>query len=74
LTFIRRFLNAACVYRMLPTRANWHPAVAACRRGEDGIQRAFALVFSMTTGGIARITPFNDTALFTRFRFSASRC
>jgi len=70
LAFISRFLDTADVYRMLPTRANGQPAVAAYRRGEDGVQRAFALVaLSMTSSGIARITLFNNTDLFTSFDF-----
>jgi len=70
LAFIRRFLDSAGVYRMLSTRANGQPAVAAYRRGDDGVQRAFALVvLSVTSSGIARITLFNDTDLFTRFDF-----
>jgi RNA polymerase sigma-70 factor (ECF subfamily) len=70
LTFIHRFLDAAGAYRMVPTRANGQLAVAAYRRGEDGVLRAFALVvLTPTTNGIARITLFNDTGLFTRFGF-----
>jgi len=70
LTFIQRFLDTAGVYRMLPTRANGQPAVAAYRRAPDGLQRAFALVvLAPATYGIARITLFHDTELFTRFGF-----
>jgi RNA polymerase sigma-70 factor (ECF subfamily) len=70
LAFIRRFLDTAGDYRMLPTRANGQPAVAAYRCGEDGIRRAFALVaLSMTSSGIARVTLFDDLDLFTRFDF-----
>jgi RNA polymerase sigma-70 factor (ECF subfamily) len=70
LAFIRRFLDTAGAYRMLSTRANGQPAVAAYRRGEDGVQRAFALVvLGVTNHGIARITLFNDPDLFTSFGF-----
>jgi RNA polymerase sigma-70 factor (ECF subfamily) len=70
LTFIRRFLDAAGAYQMIPTRANGQPAVAAYRRGEDRVMRAFALVvLTPTADGIVRITLFNDTRLFTRFGF-----
>jgi RNA polymerase sigma-70 factor (ECF subfamily) len=70
LAFIRRFLDTPGEYRMLPTGANGQPAVAAYRRGEDGVLRAFALVvLSVTTSGIARITLFHDTDLFARFAF-----
>lgn len=70
LRFIRRFLGSPGVYRMLPTVGNGQPAVAAYRRGEDGIHRAFALVVLTTTDtGIARITLFNEPRLFAAFGF-----
>jgi hypothetical protein len=65
-----RFLDTAGVDGTLPNRANERRAVAAYRCGEDGAQRAFArVVLSATTSGIARITRFNDTDLFTSFDF-----
>jgi len=70
LRFIRRFLGSPGVYRMLPTRANGQPAVAAYRRNENGIHAAFALVvLTTTTTGIARITLFSDLRLFRMFGF-----
>ena len=70
LRFIRRFLGSPGLYRMLPTVANGQPAVAAYRRGEDGVHHAFALVVLTTTdAGIARITLFNEPRLFAAFGF-----
>jgi RNA polymerase sigma-70 factor, ECF subfamily len=70
LRFIRRFLGSPGVYRMLPTLANGQPAVAAYRRNEGGVHKAFALVvLTTTTTGIARITLFNDPRLFATFGF-----
>jgi RNA polymerase sigma-70 factor, ECF subfamily len=70
LGFIERFLDSPGVYRMLPTRANGQPAVAAYRRDEHGIHRAFALVVLTTTSaGIARIALFDDPELFGTFGF-----
>jgi RNA polymerase sigma-70 factor, ECF subfamily len=71
LRFIRRFLGSPGVYRMLPTLANGQPAVAAYRRNEDGVHRAFALVVLTTTDtGIARIALFNEPRLFATFGFA----
>jgi RNA polymerase sigma-70 factor (ECF subfamily) len=65
LRFIRRFLGSPGTYRMLATRANGQPAVAAYRRNEPGIHGAFALVvLTMAPTGIARITLFSDLRLF----------
>jgi RNA polymerase sigma-70 factor (ECF subfamily) len=70
LRFIRRFLGSPGVYRMLPTRANGQPAVAAYRRNKKGVHEAFALVvLTTTTTGIARITLFSDLRLFPTFGF-----
>jgi RNA polymerase sigma-70 factor (ECF subfamily) len=68
LAFIRRFLDSPGVYRMLATRANGQPAAAAYRLNEYGSHNAFALaVLTPTSGGIARITLFNDPRLFASF-------
>ena len=70
LRFIRRFLGSSGVYRMLPTRANGQPAVAAYRRNEAGVHEAFAIVvLTTTTTGIARIILFSDLRLFRTFGF-----
>jgi RNA polymerase sigma-70 factor, ECF subfamily len=70
LRFIARFLGPPGVYRMYATRANGQPAVAAYRRDEHGVHRAFALVvLTITTTGIARIALFDDPRLFTTFGF-----
>jgi RNA polymerase sigma-70 factor, ECF subfamily len=70
LRFIARFLGSPGVYRMHATRANGQPAVAAYRRDEHGVHRAFALVVLTTTAtGIARITLFDDPRLFATFGF-----
>jgi RNA polymerase sigma-70 factor, ECF subfamily len=70
LRFIARFLDSPGVYRMLPTRANGQPAVAAYRRDEHGVHRAFALaVLTTTATGIARIALFDDPRLFATFGF-----
>jgi RNA polymerase sigma-70 factor, ECF subfamily len=72
LRFIARFLGSPGVYRMRPTRANGQPAVAAYRRDERGVHRAFALVVLTTTAsGIARIALFDDPRLFATFGFPA---
>jgi RNA polymerase sigma-70 factor (ECF subfamily) len=70
LRFIGRFLGSPGVYRMRATRANGQPGVAAYRRDEHGVHRAFALVVLTTTPtGIARITLFDDPRLFATFDF-----
>jgi RNA polymerase sigma-70 factor (ECF subfamily) len=71
LRFIARFLRSPDVYRMRATRANGQPAVAAYRRDEHGVHRAFSLVvLTTTTTGIARIALFDDPRLFATFGFS----
>ncbi|WP_433178820.1 sigma-70 family RNA polymerase sigma factor [Actinoallomurus sp. CA-150999] len=46
-------------WRMIPTRANGQPAVAAYHRDGDGIHRAFGLaVLTVTDGGIGRVVVF----------------
>jgi RNA polymerase sigma-70 factor (ECF subfamily) len=70
LRFIARFLGSPGVYRMHATTANGQPAVAAYRRDEDGVHRAFALVVLTTTvTGITRIALFDDRRLFATFGF-----
>jgi RNA polymerase sigma-70 factor (ECF subfamily) len=54
--------------RMVPTRANGQPAVAAYLRDHDGIHRAHAVqVLTATATGIARIVAFLDPNLFAMF-------
>ena len=73
LRFIDRFLGSPGVYRMRATRANGQPAVAAYRRDERGVHRAFALVvLTITTTGIARIALFDDPRLFATFGFPST--
>jgi RNA polymerase sigma-70 factor, ECF subfamily len=70
LRFIARFLGSPDGYRMRATRANGQPAVAAYRRDDGGVHRAFALVVLTTaTTGIARIALFDDPRLFATFGF-----
>jgi RNA polymerase sigma-70 factor (ECF subfamily) len=56
-------------FRMLPTRANRQPAVAAyVRRLDDRAYRAFAIsVLRIEAGRIAEATAFHDPGLFAAF-------
>jgi RNA polymerase sigma-70 factor, ECF subfamily len=56
-------------FRMLPTRANGQPAVAAyARRRDDHDHRAFAIAVLRIEGGrIVEATAFHDTRLFAAF-------
>jgi RNA polymerase sigma-70 factor (ECF subfamily) len=59
-------------WRMLPTRANGQPAVAAYYRSGDGTYLPYGIVvLTVTGGGIARITSFGDPGLVTAFGFPA---
>ncbi|HEY7144488.1 MAG TPA: hypothetical protein VH637_09590 [Streptosporangiaceae bacterium] len=59
-------------WRMLPTRANGQPAVAAYYRGSDGTYRPYGIVvLTVTAGEISRITSFGDPELVTTFGFPA---
>ncbi|MFK4543049.1 RNA polymerase sigma-70 factor (ECF subfamily) [Streptomyces tendae] len=64
-----RVLGGPGGLRLLPTRANGQPAVAAYRRGADGGYRAHA-VHVLTTDAdarVSRIVAFLDAGLFPRF-------
>jgi RNA polymerase sigma-70 factor (ECF subfamily) len=55
-------------WRMVPIGANGQPAVAAYRRDDDGVRRAFGIaVLDVTATGIARIVVFSDPGLVTLF-------
>ena len=59
-------------WRMLPTRANGQPAVAAYYRGGDGTYLPYGItVLTADAGGISRITAFGDPGLVTAFGFPA---
>ena len=59
-------------WRMLPTRANGQPAVAAYYRGGDGGYLPYGIVvLTATAEGISRITAFGDPGLVTAFGFPA---
>lgn len=65
-------LGAPRHWRMLPTRANGHPAVAAYTRGADGDYLPYGIVVLTATGdGISAITSFGDPELVTAFGFPA---
>jgi RNA polymerase sigma-70 factor (ECF subfamily) len=53
--------------RMVPTRGNGQPAVAAYLRDHDGIRAHAVQVLTATATGIARIVAFLDPNLFARF-------
>jgi RNA polymerase sigma-70 factor, ECF subfamily len=60
-------------WRMTPTTANGQPAVAAYRRGDDGVHRAWGIsIITTTPTGIARIVAFSDPGLVHRFGLPAS--
>jgi len=55
-------------WRMLPTRANGQPALAAYLRGDDGAHHAHSIqVFTVTRSGVSRLVAFLDPALFATF-------
>ena len=55
-------------WRMVAIGANGQPAVAAYRRDDDGVLRAFGIaVLDVTATGIARIVVFGDPGLVTLF-------
>jgi RNA polymerase sigma-70 factor (ECF subfamily) len=54
--------------RMMPTRANGQPAVAAYLRGEDGLHHAHAIqVLSLQGAQVASVVAFLDPTLFPVF-------
>jgi RNA polymerase sigma-70 factor (ECF subfamily) len=70
LRFVSRFLGSPGDWRMLRTRLNGQPAVAAYVRGEDGAHHAYGVaVLDITRTGIAGIVAFSEPALVTRFGF-----
>ena len=53
---------------MIPTAANGQPALAAYRRGQDGVRRAYAVqVLTVTASRVARVVAFLDPGLFATF-------
>jgi RNA polymerase sigma-70 factor, ECF subfamily len=70
---ISRFLAAHVLrepgdLRTVPAAANGQPALAAYRRGHDGVYRAHAVqVLSCTGTGVARIVAFIEPRLFATF-------
>ena len=70
---IGRFLQAHLLrqpgdFTMIPTAANGQPALAAYRRGQDGVYRANGIeVLTFTGPRIARIVVFLDAGLFASF-------
>jgi RNA polymerase sigma-70 factor (ECF subfamily) len=70
---IGRFLSIHVLHepgglRMVPTAANGQSALAAYRRGRDGVYRAHGVqVLTLTAAGIARIVSFIDPGLFGAF-------
>ncbi|MDA0632687.1 sigma-70 family RNA polymerase sigma factor [Nonomuraea sp. MCN248] len=68
-----RVLAGPGVTRMVRVTANRQPAVAAYRRGHDGVHRAHAVqVLTVTGTGISRIVSFNDPGLFAAFGLAAT--
>ncbi|XNL73833.1 hypothetical protein K8Z49_24065 [Actinomadura madurae] len=63
-----RVLDRPGTSRLMPTQANGQPAVAAYRRGVDGMHRAHAIhVLTIDDTSITRIVAFLDADLFSRF-------
>lgn len=61
-------VNGAGQLRLVATAANGQPAVAAYRRGDDGVYHAHAIhVLSVTAGIVTRIVAFLEPDLFRRF-------
>jgi RNA polymerase sigma-70 factor (ECF subfamily) len=57
-------------WRMVPTRANGQPAVAAYGRDDHGVHRAFGVaVLTIAAGGITRIVVFGGADVVARFGF-----
>ena len=70
---VGRFLGAQVLrepgqFRLFPVAANGQPAFAAYLREPDGVHRAHGITVLTVAGpGVARITSFNDPALFPVF-------
>ena len=75
---IGRFLTsqifaAPKAWRLVATRANGQPAVAAYLRGPEGAYHAHAIqVLTVTAEGIARVVAFLDPSLFATFDLPAT--
>jgi RNA polymerase sigma-70 factor (ECF subfamily) len=75
---ICRFLQAHVLREpgaltMIATAANGQPALAAYRRGQDGVRRAYAVQVLTVHGGlVGRIDAFLDPGLFTAFGLPAT--
>jgi RNA polymerase sigma-70 factor (ECF subfamily) len=68
--YLATVVGAPGDWRMVPTRANGQPAVAAYRRGEDGAHAAFGVaVLDVTAGGIRRILVVGGADVVARFGF-----
>jgi RNA polymerase sigma-70 factor, ECF subfamily len=64
----RAFTLRGTDWRMVPTRANGQPALAAYTRAQDGGYNLNTLqVFTVTESGISRNTAFQDQDLFASF-------
>ena len=63
-----RVLSEPGRFQMIPTAANGQPALAAYLRGHDGGYRAHSIcVLTIAASRVARVTSFNDPALFPAF-------
>jgi RNA polymerase sigma-70 factor, ECF subfamily len=63
-----RVLREPGGFRMIETRANGQPALAAYLRDRDGVYHAHAIqVLSLTGSRVARVVSFNDPGLFPAF-------
>jgi RNA polymerase sigma-70 factor (ECF subfamily) len=68
LPYLAGVVGAPGDWRMVAIAANGQPAVAAYRRDEDGVLRAFGVaVLDAAAAGIARIVVFGDPGLVTLF-------
>jgi RNA polymerase sigma-70 factor (ECF subfamily) len=68
LPYLAGVVGAPGDWRMVAIAANGQPAVAAYRRDDDGVLRAFGIaVLDVTATGIARIVVFGEPGLVTLF-------
>ena len=69
----RQVFGAPRAWRLVATRANGQPAVAAYLRGDEGGYDAHAIqVLTVTATGIARVVAFLDPSLFDTFDLPAT--
>ena len=62
------FAAAGRAWRLLPVRANGQPGFAAYRRGDSGVFELHTLqVFTVTDGGISRVSVFQDSDVYAAF-------